>query len=130
MTYFRSRFLLAGASLAALATPAFAQNAIDDIDVDSVVVAGAEAAVQVAAANTAPEVERVTVTARRREEDLQRVPIAISVVSGELLDNTATVNPQYLAQLVPTLYYNSANPRNTAITIRGLGSNTLSISAA
>ena len=31
---------------------------------------------------------------------------------------------------MPSLYYNSANPRNTADTIRGLGSNTLSISAA
>ena len=31
---------------------------------------------------------------------------------------------------MPSLYYNSANPRNTAYTIRGLGSNTLSISAA
>ena len=31
---------------------------------------------------------------------------------------------------MPALYYNSANPRNTAYTIRGLGSNTLSISAA
>ncbi len=41
-----------------------------------------------------------------------------------------TVNTQQLSQLVPSLYYNSANPRNTAYTIRGLGSNTLSISAA
>jgi len=40
------------------------------------------------------------------------------------------VNTQQLSQLVPSLYYNSANPRNTAYTIRGLGSNTLSISAA
>ena len=40
------------------------------------------------------------------------------------------MNTQLLSQLVPSLYYNSANPRNTAYTIRGLGSNTLSISAA
>jgi iron complex outermembrane receptor protein len=40
------------------------------------------------------------------------------------------VNTALLSQLVPSLYYNSANPRNTAYTIRGLGSNTLSISAA
>uniref|UniRef100_UPI0025EB1606 TonB-dependent receptor n=1 Tax=Nevskia sp. TaxID=1929292 RepID=UPI0025EB1606 len=46
------------------------------------------------------------------------------------LDNSYTVNTQSLSQLVPTLYYNSANPRNTAYTIRGLGSNTLSVSAA
>jgi iron complex outermembrane receptor protein len=58
------------------------------------------------------------------------VPAAISVVSGDQLDKSYTVNTQGLSQLVPSLYYNSANPRNTAYTIRGLGSNTLSISAA
>ncbi len=72
----------------------------------------------------------VTVIARRREENLQTVPAAVSVVNGELLDSTYTVNTALLSQLVPSLYYNSANPRNTAYTIRGLGSNTLSISAA
>lgn len=75
-------------------------------------------------------VDTVVVTARRREEDLQAVPAAISVVGGDLLDQSYTVNTQGLSQLVPSLYYNSANPRNTAYTIRGLGSNTLSISAA
>lgn len=74
--------------------------------------------------------ESVLVTARRREENLQSVPAAVSVVSGDLLDSSYTVNTQQLSQLVPALYYNSANPRNTAYTIRGLGSNTLSISAA
>jgi hypothetical protein len=72
----------------------------------------------------------VTVTARQREEDLQKVPMAVSAVSGEWLDRSYTVNTQQLSQLVPSLYYNSANPRNTAYTIRGLGSNTLSVSAA
>ncbi|HET7798406.1 MAG TPA: Plug domain-containing protein, partial [Nevskia sp.] len=72
----------------------------------------------------------VIVTARRREENLQAVPAAVSVIGGSLLDSTYTVNIQSLSQLVPTLYYNSANPRNTAYTIRGLGSNTLSVSAA
>jgi iron complex outermembrane receptor protein len=74
--------------------------------------------------------DAVVVTARRREEDLQTVPAAVSVIDGDLLDQSGTINTQGLSQLVPSLYYNSANPRNTAYTIRGLGSNTLSISAA
>jgi iron complex outermembrane receptor protein len=78
----------------------------------------------------ATTLESVKVTARQREEDLQKVPVAVSVVSGEWLDRSYTVNTQQLSQLVPSLYYNSANPRNTAYTIRGLGSNTLSVSAA
>ncbi len=72
----------------------------------------------------------IVVTARRREELIQTVPAAVSAVSGELLDSSYTINTQSLSQLVPSLYYNSANPRNTAYTIRGLGSNTLSVSAA
>lgn len=72
----------------------------------------------------------VVVTARRRTEDLQAVPVAASVIGRELLEDSGTVNTQQLALLVPSLYYNSANPRNTAYTIRGLGSNTLSVSAA
>ncbi|QNK02180.1 TonB-dependent receptor [Dyella telluris] len=78
----------------------------------------------------AATLDKVTVTARQREEELQKVPVAVSVVSGEWLDRSYTVNTQQLSLLVPSLYYNSANPRNTAYTIRGLGSNTLSVSAA
>nr|QQZ49193.1 TonB-dependent receptor plug domain-containing protein [Phenylobacterium glaciei] len=72
----------------------------------------------------------MVVTARQRAEPLQKVPAAVSVVTGVELDRAGTVNTQALAQLAPSLYYNSANPRNTAYTIRGLGSNTLSVSAA
>jgi len=75
-------------------------------------------------------IDELIVTARYREENLQTIPVAVSVVGGELLDSSYTVNTQQLTQHIPSLYYNSANPRNTAYTIRGLGSNTLSISAA
>ncbi len=81
-------------------------------------------------AKDAEGLDTVIVTARRREENLQNIPAAVSAIGGDLLDRSNTVNTQQLSQLVPSLYYNSANPRNTAYTIRGLGSNTLSISAA
>ena len=81
-------------------------------------------------ASGADVLDSIVVTARRRTENLQSVPVAVSAISGALLDSSYTVNTQSLSQLVPALYYNSANPRNTAYTIRGLGSNTLSISAA
>jgi iron complex outermembrane recepter protein len=74
--------------------------------------------------------EEIIVTARYRTENIQTIPVAVAVVDGETLDRSHTVNTQQLTQFVPSLYYNSANPRNTAYTIRGLGSNTLSISAA
>jgi iron complex outermembrane receptor protein len=93
-------------------------------------VAAGEASSAKSEAETSDALPRVIVTARRRTEDLQSVPTAISVVTGELLDKSYTVNTAGLSQLVPALYYNSSNPRNTAYTIRGLGSNTLSISSA
>ncbi|PCD01512.1 TonB-dependent receptor [Sphingomonas spermidinifaciens] len=63
----------------------------------------------------------ITVTARRREENVQQVPIAVSVVSGATLDAQGTYNISRLTQLTPTLQFYSQNPRNTFINIRGIG---------
>jgi iron complex outermembrane receptor protein len=63
----------------------------------------------------------ILVTARRREETSQEVPLAISVVGGEHIDNTGSFNVGRLQQLTPTLQFYSSNPRNTAVNIRGIG---------
>ena len=63
----------------------------------------------------------IVVTARRRNETSQEVPLAISVVGGEHIDNTGSFNVGRLQQLTPTLQYYSSNPRNTSLTIRGIG---------
>jgi iron complex outermembrane recepter protein len=75
-------------------------------------------------------VPEITVTARRRDEDVERIPVSLSVVGRDLLDRSYTVNTQQLSLLVPTLNYSSANPRNTAFTIRGLGSSVVAVSQA
>ena len=77
-------------------------------------------------AETAPDasgstVETVTVTARRREEKLQDVPVAVQVTSGARLAAVGISNIVQLTQLTPTLQVLSPNARNTALTIRGLG---------
>ncbi len=77
---------------------------------------GAEAAA--AEAGDDAGLPQILVTARRRAEDAQTVPAALSVVGGALLDKSYTVNTAQLSQLVPSLNYSSANPRNTAFTIR------------
>lgn len=64
----------------------------------------------------------IVVTARRRTEGLQDIPIAVTVVSGEQIDNTGAFNVGRLQQLTPTLQFYSSNPRNTSVNIRGLGS--------
>lgn len=97
--------------LALAATPALAaENSSDAADVD--------AAAQVEGGSYGGD---ILVTARRRQETAQDVPIAISVVAGEQIDNTGSFNVGRLTQLTPTLQFYSSNPRNTAVNIRGIG---------
>ena len=80
--------------------------------------------------DAAQRVPEILVTARRRVEDVQAVPAAVSVVDGDLIELGYTVNTAQLSLLVPSLNYSSANPRNTAFTIRGLGSSVVAVSQA
>ena len=63
----------------------------------------------------------ILVTARRRAETQQTVPIALSVLTGKSLAESGTFNVNRLQQQVPSLQFYSSNPRNSAINIRGLG---------
>ena len=65
----------------------------------------------------------ILVTARRREERAQDVPIALTAVSGDTLERTGAINITQIAQLTPTLVIRNNNARNTFANIRGLGSN-------
>ena len=88
----------------------------------------AESSDMAAEAGTADGI--ITVTARRREEDAQDVPVSMTVVDAGTLAGTYTVNTNLLTQLVPALNYSSPNPRNTSVTVRGLGSGVAGISQA
>lgn len=110
-----SRLLSLALASTVLASPAFAegqsQPAID---------AGAEADAELAAGDASLD---ILVTARRREERAQDVPVAFSVVSADTLEQTGAVNLAQISRLVPSLQLFSFNPRNTNVNIRGLGSN-------
>ena len=104
--------LLAGAAAAIfLAAPAAAQT--DD--------GSAPAAADTQTTSASLNDDAIIVTARRREETSQEVPLAISVVAGDQIDNTGSFNVGRLQQLTPTLQFYSSNPRNSAANIRGLG---------
>lgn len=68
-------------------------------------------------------VGEVIVTARRREENAQDVPIALTVLGGDAIEAAGAYNVQQLTQLAPSLQFFSFNPRNTTVNIRGLGNN-------
>lgn len=63
----------------------------------------------------------IIVTARRRSETAQAVPLAISVIRGDSIESTGNFNVVKLQQLAPTLQVYTSNPRNTSVNIRGLG---------
>lgn len=65
----------------------------------------------------------IVVTARRREESAQDIPVALSVVGSETLERTGNFTLNQIQQLVPSLQVVNTNPRNTNINIRGLGAN-------
>ena len=108
---------LAGAALLLPAVPVAAAETAADAATTS------EAAD--AAADAAGEYDggAIIVSARRRDESAQDVPIALSVVGAAQLEATGNYSLTQIQQIVPSLQVFSFNPRNTNINIRGLGSN-------
>jgi iron complex outermembrane receptor protein len=114
-----------GVSLAALVfmtAPAFAQQQIPPSPTDAIQAGPSAEEQQQAAPPPLDKGDRVVVTARRVEEDVQDVPIAVAVLSSDFLSDTGASNAGRLKELVPSLQFYSTNPRNSAINIRGLGS--------
>lgn len=102
--------LLASSALALIATsaPVFAQEAEKEGGV------GAE----------------IIVTAQKREENLQDVPLAVSVVGGEAIANSGAVTLENAQYLVPSLNFRkSGTTLNQALFLRGVGTINFSIAA-
>jgi iron complex outermembrane recepter protein len=65
--------------------------------------------------------QEVVVTAQKRSERLQDVPIAVSAVSGDQLESAGITNTMQLAEVVPGLQI-SSNGGNFEPRLRGIGS--------
>ena len=113
-----STILMLGASAAALlATPAVAQTTPAD-------------APQTAAADNAPDTSAtpedsgdIVVTARRRAETLQSVPIAVTAFSADKLDKIGAVDLTDLQNVTPNTTLKTARGSNSTLAafIRGVG---------
>jgi iron complex outermembrane receptor protein len=68
-------------------------------------------------------IEEVVVTARRRAENVQDVPIPITAISGSTLEQAGLYRLEDFNQRLPSLNAQFANPRQTSIAVRGLGNN-------
>ncbi|WP_322054390.1 TonB-dependent receptor [Paraburkholderia bannensis] len=69
------------------------------------------------------QLKEFTVTARRRSESAQKVPAPISTVSGQELERQRLYRIQDLQQTLPSLNVSFINPRQSSISIRGIGNN-------
>ena len=83
--------------------------------------AAAITAVMAAGPVAAQQLEEVIVTAQKRAENLQDVPISVSTVSGEKIQDNTILNFSALADFIPSLHIAEASV-NTNIYMRGIGS--------
>lgn len=114
-----SRSALAVALLSSLSAAAYAADDTADVAATTAAAPGDDGAQA-----EDEEVSRgdvIIVTARRRSETAQAVPLAISVIRGDSIESTGNFNVVKLQQLAPTLQVYTSNPRNTSVNIRGLG---------
>jgi len=85
----------------------------------SAMLAGGGLAVADEASETG-QLQEVVVTAQKRVEDVQRVPISLQVLSGETLQNLNVSGFAGFAQYIPSLSYRSWGPGQTQFFFRGI----------
>ncbi len=84
-------------------------------------------------ANAAPamaQVEEIIVTAQKVKENVQDVPIAVTAVSGDRLDQALVRSLENIANVVPSVSFRKGTTSaNNAIVMRGVGTITFAIAA-
>ena len=82
---------------------------------------------------TAPamaQVEEIIVTAQKVEENVQDVPIAITAVPGERLEQAVVFNLENISTIIPSVTFRKGTTSaNSAIVMRGVGTITFSVAA-
>ena len=70
---------------------------------------------------TAYGIEEIIVTAQKRSQRIDEVPIAISAFSGDTLNNLGVTDTRDLSRLVPGFNANESGRGSTLFTLRGVG---------
>ncbi len=82
---------------------------------------------------TAPamaQVEEIVVTAQKVEENVQDVPIAITAVSGDRLDQAVVFSLENISNVIPSVTFRKGTTSaNSAIVMRGVGTISFSVAA-
>jgi iron complex outermembrane receptor protein len=69
------------------------------------------------------QIAEIIVTARRRNESLQEVPISVSAFDARRIEELQAENITGLQNAVPNLYLDRGDGANTVVFIRGIGQN-------
>ena len=79
--------------------------------------------------HAAPALEEIIVTAEKREESLQDVPISIAAFSQDALENLGITDIKGLASKVPNVVINEFTGSSTTVRlfIRGVGQNDVQV---
>jgi iron complex outermembrane recepter protein len=78
----------------------------------------------VSAAGDNGELGEIVITAERRETDIQKTPLAVSVISAQTLDKSFVNDVASLNGTVPSLETTKTSGFENIVTIRGVGSET------
>ena len=120
----RAAYLSGVAALALAASPALAQTAeqppAEKADAATIAADAAAQAPETAATEDSGE---IVVTARRREESLQDVPIAVTAFSGAQLEREGAIDITDIGDTTPNVTVETSRGTNSTLTafIRGVG---------
>jgi len=119
VTYVRAAMLGTVAAAALFTTPAFAVAAQENPANSPVIPTNAETQAQPAAGSD----QQIVVTARRRNELLLDVPVAVTAYSGEQLDRQGALDITDIADTTPNVTLEVSRGTNSTLTpfIRGVG---------
>ena len=67
------------------------------------------------------QIEEVIVTAQRTEESLQEVPIAVTAITGEMLEDKGVITVSDLQMNAPNVSFTPTNFGDNSFSIRGIG---------
>ena len=68
--------------------------------------------------------EEILVTAQKRQESVQDIPVSVTAISGDMIEHLGITDSNELTKLSPSLtVINNNNKTNTAFSIRGIGTN-------
>lgn len=114
---------LSPAAKTAKAASPWRRRTLLDLAITSLLVAARTAAADQsvdASASGAGELQEITVTAERREENLQNVPIAIQAITAQTLQQLSIENFDDVVKYLPNVTIAGAGPGQSNIYMRGL----------